>query len=64
MIEQIESNLKKYKQEHIIEEISKMNDIQKEKIYEQLSKIDFEQMKMLYQETKITKKDKQITPID
>ena len=65
MIEQIESDLKKYKQEHIIEEIKKMNDMQKKSIYEQLSTIDFEQMKMLYESTKITnKEDKKITPID
>ena len=65
MIEQIESDLKKYKQEYIIEEIKKMNDMQKKAIYEQLSTIDFKQMKMLYEETKITKnEDKKITPID
>ena len=62
----IENKLKDYNQEHIIEEIEKMDAEQQEAIIKQISQIDFEQITNLYQNTKI-KKDKiksEITPID
>ena len=37
----IEEKLKKYNQEHILEEMKKMNNEQKNILFEQIDKIDF-----------------------
>ena len=57
--------LKKYNQEHIIEQMEKLNNLEKKELLEQISQIDFEEITKLYKNIK-TKKEinqTQITPI-
>ena len=61
-----EEKLNKYHQEHILELMSKLKDIQKQEIIDQILKIDFDKISELYENTKKVKEidQNQITPIN
>ena len=61
-----EEKLNKYHQEHILELMSKLKDIQKQEIIDQILKIDFDKISELYENTKKVNKidQNQITPIN
>ena len=60
----IEEKLKKYNQEHILEEMKEMNNEQKNILFEQIDKIDFEKMKKLYNTVHKVEENEKITPIE
>lgn len=64
--ELVENKLKKYKQEHILEVMNKLEDEQKRVIINQVLQIDFDKITKLYEDTKINQEVNQseITPID
>lgn len=62
----IKAILKKYGQEHLLNNFEKLDDIHKEKLLEEIENIDFELMNSLYEKTKkeiLNNKD-EITPIE
>ncbi len=58
--------LKKYNQEHLLQEYNKLDDAKKEKLLSQILNIDFEQIKKLYENTKkeIKLNEEKIEPIN
>ena len=63
---EIKAILKKYGQEHLLNNYEKLDDVHKKKLLEQISEIDFELAKSLYENTKkeIKNNKDEITPID
>ena len=62
----IKAILKKYGQEHLLNNFEKLDDIHKEKLLEEIENIDFELMNSLYEKTKkeISNNKDEITPIE
>ena len=62
----IKAILKKYDQEHLLNNFEKLDDIHKEKLLEEIENIDFELMNSLYEKTKkeISNNKDEITPIE
>ncbi len=62
----IKAILKKYGQEHLLNNFEKLDDIYKEKLLEEIENIDFELMNSLYEKTKkeISNNKDKITPIE
>ncbi len=62
----IKAILKKYGQEHLLNNFEKLDDIHKEKLLEEIENIDFELINSLYEKTKkeISNNKDEITPIE
>ena len=62
----IKAILKKYGQEHLLNNFEKLDDIHKEKLLKEIENIDFELMNSLYEKTKkeISNNKDEITPIE
>ena len=50
--EEIICILEKYKQQHVIDLLKKLDDYKKKELFDQIERIDFEQLKSLYENTK------------
>ena len=65
-LEEIKAILKKYGQEHLLNQYEKLDDAHKKKLLDEIENIDFELMDSLYKSTKKEEKNNkdEITPID
>ena len=65
-VEELQSNLKKYGQEHLLNHYETLDDTHKKQLLNQIDKIDFELVRNLYNHTKKEAKqgEDQITPIE
>ncbi len=63
---EIKAILKKYSQEHLLNNYDNLDDVHKGKLLEQINEIDFELAKSLYESTKkeIKNNKDEITPIE
>ena len=65
-LREIKAILKKYGQEHLLNNYDNLDDVHKRKLLEQINEIDFELAKSLYESTKkeIKNNKDEITPIE
>ena len=65
-LETIRKTLKKYSQEHLLNEYERLDEIKQKQLLEQIQHTDFELINSLYKNTKkdIETHDSQITPIE
>ena len=65
-LNEAEAILKKYGQEHILNNYEKLNDISRKKLLDEIESIDFELVNTLYNNTKkeVKNNEDEITPID
>ena len=63
---EIKATLKKYKQEHLLNNYEELDENKKKKLIDEIENIDFELMESLYRKTKNQKEESsdEITPID
>ena len=62
-LEEIKTVLKKYGQEHLLNQYENLDDVHKKMLLDQIESIDFELMQSLYQSTKKEKNSIYTSPI-